>query len=586
MDILHKKDERQRKFFALAAIQRAALELDDHQREWALRVLSEEAPSYPLFGEAGTGKTPPMCLVAVELIRRHGGKAVFIVPTRLVWNWEYELRRICPQVIPADIVVMNGNKSEREMKWRYINLLKPHYIIVGYKAATIHQQEFQAMEDVTVLVLDEAHYIKNHGIQRTRACKSINAKFRFALTGTPITNRPNDLWSVMHFLEPGKAFMRKSEERPPLPGKSCPSKYKDYYQMRGCEGCRDWDKENSVCRHGANIPGVPSVSIRYRKASPTWKNYDYFVGYYCAFEWGRYGRKITGPNPRRLDELHRLLDKSRATRWRADEVLKLKPLKFEHVRLEASPAERKNYLNVASGIIATLESDQNWGHFRQTNPLAIMTYLRQATTLPPTVFAATRTGLLDEMLDSPLVRSDLSTKVDWLIDFLKGLNGDGKVLVYGHWIALMDYVSAKLEDAGIGHVGIYGRHNKDPRSAQRIMEQFRDDPKLQVIIGNESMSEGLNFQAASHVVFLHLPWVPKDVVQFIRRARRRGQTRAVIVWFPSLRGTIDEEMASTLMEKQTGIDSILDPDFAGQAGMFDISSREGLINLIRRSMGI
>lgn len=573
-------DEQRRRRSALDAIEQAGIELDEHQRKWALRVLTEEGPSYPLFGEAGTGKTPPMCLVAAELVRRHGGKAVFIVPTRLVWNWEYELRRVCPWVIPADVVVLNGNRSERELKWQYIELLQPHFIIVGYEAAVIHQQQFQSLEDVTVLVLDEAHYIKNRSTKRARACKSIDARFRFALTGTPITNRPDDLWSVLHFLEPGEAIYRETPGKPARPGKGCPSPYKGHFSYYGCRGC----SEHGKCKH--SLPEIPPVKIRYRKQSPKWKNYDYFVELYCEFEYGRFGRKITGPNPRRLGELTERLNESRSVRWRADEVLKLKPLRFEHIRLEPSPAERKNYLNVASGIIATLEGEGEFGFFRQQNPLALLTYLRQATTLPPTVFAAARTGLLDSILDSPLVKSDFSTKVDWLLDFLESLNGEGKVLVYGHWVALLDYVSAKLAEAGIGHVGIYGSHNKDPKSAVSIMQRFESDPDLRVIVGNESMSEGLNFQAASHVVFLHLPWVPKDVIQFIRRARRRGQGRAVVVWFPSLKGTIDEEMAKVLQQKQSGIDQILDPEFTGQAGMFDISTRQGLINLIRRSMNL
>ncbi|MFR8166458.1 MAG: SNF2-related protein [Enterocloster sp.] len=56
---------------------------------------------------------------------------------------------------------------------------------------------------VSVSVLDEAQYIKNHTTAAAKAVKVIKSRFRFALTGTPIENRLSELWSIFDYLMPG-----------------------------------------------------------------------------------------------------------------------------------------------------------------------------------------------------------------------------------------------------------------------------------------------------------------------------------------------------------------------------------------------
>ena len=57
--------------------------------------------------------------------------------------------------------------------------------------------------DWDVVVLDEAQAIKNLGSQTARAAFELRGKFRVALSGTPVENRLEELWSVMHFANPG-----------------------------------------------------------------------------------------------------------------------------------------------------------------------------------------------------------------------------------------------------------------------------------------------------------------------------------------------------------------------------------------------
>src|SRR5690606_20017753 len=60
------------------------------------------------------------------------------------------------------------------------------------------------------LILDEAQAIKNPGARQTRTIKAMQARWRLALTGTPVENRLGDLWSIFDFLNPGLLGSAKS----------------------------------------------------------------------------------------------------------------------------------------------------------------------------------------------------------------------------------------------------------------------------------------------------------------------------------------------------------------------------------------
>lgn len=586
------------------------IQLMDHQEAWVGRVLHGdlsgiiEEHGLPLFGEAGTGKTHPAAEVAAELLGRHGGHALFVVPTRLVWNWEHEIRRMRPELSNLQLLVVHGTRRERMDQLVYLNTLMPlysMYVIVGYDALRIEQQQFQSLK-FTTLFADEAHRIKNRVTQASRALKSIDATFRFALSGTPITNRPNDLWSIAHFLDPGPPTLRTTASVPPRPKASCPLGRDDKKNFRehGCPFCEHWQGAEEQCAHGANTQPKPPVRIRYRGASPTWGDYEGFIRRYCRIHTvrvpytDRSGQRryrqisqVTGG--KNMGELHHRLVDFGMERWLIDDVLQLQPLVFRHIRLEPTTEERRNYARVEGGIINFIEAQEEGltlSQFTRLSPLALRTYLRQCTVLTPTAFAAIRGGLLDEVLEyiGRLSQSDTSSKEEWILSFLED-TGDEKVLIYGHWIGALDHLMSAITSNGIRAVGIYGPHNKSPRDATRIMEQFATDPKLRVIVGNESMSEGINLQAARYVIFMHLPDVPKDVVQYIGRAHRFGQKRTVVVYFLSHLDTIDETMAEQCLRKQVASDAIFDPGFAGRASMFDVNTPRGLLDMLRGREG-
>jgi SNF2 family DNA or RNA helicase len=77
-----------------------------------------------------------------------------------------------------------------------------HLIVTSY-ALLPRDAEFLNQVPWRAVVLDEAHNIKNPVTKQAQAARQIVADQRFALTGTPVENRLQDLWSIMHFLNPG-----------------------------------------------------------------------------------------------------------------------------------------------------------------------------------------------------------------------------------------------------------------------------------------------------------------------------------------------------------------------------------------------
>lgn len=120
--------------------------------------------------------------------------ALVVVPPALVVNWHRECQRFFPDL---NALIHSGpNRSKNP------DALSRHDLIISsYHTIREDAGIFQAMR-FSIMVLDEAHYIKNPQSQIYAAVKSIIYDFSIALTGTPIENNLKDLWSIFSVIEP------------------------------------------------------------------------------------------------------------------------------------------------------------------------------------------------------------------------------------------------------------------------------------------------------------------------------------------------------------------------------------------------
>ena len=172
-------------------------ELRPYQREgcdW-MRKMTAAGFNVILADEMGLGKTVQLLALLAATLPRGGDPALVICPASLVGNWERESRRFVPELRVA--APLGG---EREAVWEHIgdyDLVIASYAAARRDAARIRRLSFH------YLILDAAQHIKNPGTANAQSCKAIRAAHRLVLTGTPLENSSEDLWSIFDFLHPG-----------------------------------------------------------------------------------------------------------------------------------------------------------------------------------------------------------------------------------------------------------------------------------------------------------------------------------------------------------------------------------------------
>jgi SNF2 family DNA or RNA helicase len=152
-----------------------------------------------LADDMGLGKTVQMIAFLSAKYESHEDRkpALIVCPASLVYNWEGELERFAPHLRKQVLAGTSGERNEIYGRYTEYQILITSYDILKRDREVYESMEFYCE------VLDEAQYIKNHMTQAARAAKSIHARTKFALTGTPIENRLSELWSIFDYLMPG-----------------------------------------------------------------------------------------------------------------------------------------------------------------------------------------------------------------------------------------------------------------------------------------------------------------------------------------------------------------------------------------------
>lgn len=160
--------------------------------KWMYR-LSDLEMGGVLADDMGLGKT----LQTLTFISEKGGEALVVCPSSLVSNWAAECAKWVPHLKVA--LHVGGKRGE---------IPEADIVITSYAILRIDGEKFQNRE-FEIAILDEAQQIKNPEAQISKAAHRLNAKYRFALSGTPVENSLQDFWSIMEFALPGYLGPRK-----------------------------------------------------------------------------------------------------------------------------------------------------------------------------------------------------------------------------------------------------------------------------------------------------------------------------------------------------------------------------------------
>jgi SNF2 family DNA or RNA helicase len=204
-----------------------ALRLNEDLRAWKDQLLQEPVPpdnlpphlrpyqakgvtwlgrlcdlgSHPLLAdEMGLGKT--VQVLALLASRPMGERSLIVCPASVIPVWLGEIKRFHPELSASVLTADDDFAKHPEAK-----LWISSYTQLRRHANLLEKTKFG------YAILDEAQAIKNPESKTTQTCLSVQADHRIAITGTPLENRPTDLWTIFRFLMPGLLGKRANFER-------------------------------------------------------------------------------------------------------------------------------------------------------------------------------------------------------------------------------------------------------------------------------------------------------------------------------------------------------------------------------------
>ena len=153
-----------------------------------------------LADEMGLGKTIQSIafLAYLKQFQKKNGYFLVVVPKSTMPNWSRECKLWCPRL---NVVVLNPVKEEREETLELISQHKFEVVITSYEGVNICINKLRKIK-WEVLIIDEAHRIKNENALLSKNVRLFQSKFRLLVTGTPLQNNLHELWSLLNFLLP------------------------------------------------------------------------------------------------------------------------------------------------------------------------------------------------------------------------------------------------------------------------------------------------------------------------------------------------------------------------------------------------
>lgn len=349
------------------------------------------------------------------------------------------------------------------------------------------------------VIADEVHRAKNKDAQQARVLKQIRTLYRTALTGTPIANRPPDLWSILNWLYP-----------------------KDF------SSSQRWNARYGIWHED------------YRGGAMSTTKYKIYDG------------------PQRTDELQARIAPFVVQRGR--EVRPQLPPRHVDIHVDLSPQQRRAYDQMKKHMIAwvgefgdqALVSSAVVTKLQRLQQLAIAH--ANVMMKPHKHHSDCAIGCAQEW-DEHVQMTEPSSKLDALMELL-GDNPDEQFVVFSQFRGTVQLLATRLEHAGIRYGQIIGGQPAASRASE--ISAFAAG-ESRIIIGTIAAGgEGIDgLQCASALVLIDRDWSPSRNDQSIGRLDRIGQQRDVVVYDIVARNTVDAYKGQLLNRKASWIRQIL-----------------------------
>ncbi|MFM7367959.1 MAG: SNF2-related protein, partial [Sphaerospermopsis kisseleviana] len=153
-----------------------------------------------LADDMGLGKSVQFIVFLLHLKEKDAleNPTLLVCPTSVLGNWAKEVKKFAPKL---KVLEYHGDKRPKGKSFT-ATVNKYDLVITSY---SLVQRDINLLKTMNwqIVVLDEAQNIKNADSKQSQAVRKLDTTFRLALTGTPVENRLQELWSIVEFLNPG-----------------------------------------------------------------------------------------------------------------------------------------------------------------------------------------------------------------------------------------------------------------------------------------------------------------------------------------------------------------------------------------------
>ncbi len=152
-----------------------------------------------LADDMGLGKTIEAISIFLTARARGLREPILVVcPMSIMLKWSRELKSFAPKL---RVWMYHGHDRARGAAFKR-EALQHDVCITSYQLLAAESASFEGV-DWGIITVDEAQNIKNHKTAKSKTVRSLSARWRLALTGTPVENSVGDIWAIMDFLNPG-----------------------------------------------------------------------------------------------------------------------------------------------------------------------------------------------------------------------------------------------------------------------------------------------------------------------------------------------------------------------------------------------
>jgi SNF2 family DNA or RNA helicase len=476
-------------FEELACLGNLSFEPFDYQLKAARAALRRFRGRGLLCDEVGLGKTIEAGLVLKEYLMRQMVRRVLILtPPALVEQWREELET----KFRLTGFVTNTDPEFRELgteAWEAF----PRVIASLATARRAEHREVITAQVYDLVIVDEAHHLKNRATVSWKLINSLQKKYILLLTATPVQNDLDELYNLITILKPGQL--------------KTPRQFRQQFVVQG-------------------DPRLPKNRGRLRELLA-----DVMVRH-------SRGQVAVQLPPRHAQTVRLPLTPEERALY--DDVSA-----FVRTHLGISPAYNKGEQNArADGFLSaahrftlrTLQREVG------SSPVAVRpTLLRLAQ---HDVVAPYRQELLN--LADHAAEINTWSKASALEKLLLAhAASDEKLIIFTHFLATLDRLAERLRDLGVDFVLYHGG-----LSAQAKDETIRRfEQEARVLLSTEAAGEGRNLQFCRTMVNFDLPWNPMRIEQRVGRIHRVGQTRPVQIFNLAAEGTVEDYILDVLDRK-------------------------------------